>query len=253
MPTRIGLVPEHFSAPLVYGVENGLFGEDEIELVICKRKNPDLRLFGTYVDSPLPWAVSVAADAKYATVDDLAFGATFGISRPGSGSEVMARYAASAYEWTGKPEFAVLGDVHGLVKGIQEGAADAFLWERTTMQRHYDANEVRYLGTVRPPWPAFSFGATAKFIEDNGDRITGLLGSFGKAQRQFMEDGEVRAEFLKHKFGYGREEAERWAGYVRFNEQGSVDQDKIRKVIATLAKADAMQECSVDEVVLVPK
>ncbi|KAJ1933533.1 hypothetical protein EC988_009088, partial [Linderina pennispora] len=87
MATRIGLVPEHFSAPLVYGVENGLFGDNEIELVICKLgtgdmikklvageldiaicvteglvagigKNPDLRLFGTYVDSPLPWAVS---------------------------------------------------------------------------------------------------------------------------------------------------------------------------------------------------
>ncbi|KAI8318541.1 hypothetical protein GQ54DRAFT_266789, partial [Martensiomyces pterosporus] len=289
---QCAVVPEHFSAPLFHAVENGLFEENEIELVICKRKyirsppsveimvkklvageldiaicvteglvagignnrDANLRLFGTYVSSPLPWAASVANDARFATLDDLAFGATFGISRKGSGSEVMARYAASEYEWASQPTFEVLGDVHGLVAGVQQGKADVFLWERTTMQRHYANEEVRYLGTVRPPWPAFSFGATAEFIAGNGETITGLLRKIGEAESRFMAESnsEQRIEFVCQKFGYAKSDAEQWAAYVQFNETGSVDEKKIQAVVKTLSRAGVIDDCSVGDVVMLP-
>ncbi|KAJ1964607.1 hypothetical protein GGI12_001312 [Dipsacomyces acuminosporus] len=238
----------------------------ELDIAICVteglvagiRNNADsasLKLFGTYVNSPLPWAASVAVDSKFVTMDDLAFGATFGISRKGSGSEVMARYAASAYEWAGQPKFEVLGDVHGLVAGVQQGKVDAFLWERTTMQRHYASSEVRYLGTVRPPWPAFSFGATHEFIARNGDTIKALIDTIGRAQAQFMaaESAELRTGFVCDKFGYSKADAEQWADYVQFNESGSVDESKIRAVTNALKRAGVITgDCSVSDIVLLP-
>ncbi|KAJ2768532.1 hypothetical protein GGI18_005575, partial [Coemansia linderi] len=96
---------------------------------ISNTKEADIRLFGTYVDSPLPWAASVNTKSPFGSLDDLAFGATFGISREGSGSQVMAKFAASQYEWKEPPKFKILGDVNGLVAGVQSGEVDAFLWE----------------------------------------------------------------------------------------------------------------------------
>ncbi|KAJ2851963.1 hypothetical protein IWW36_000736 [Coemansia brasiliensis] len=84
MVLRVGCVPEHFSAPLMYAVENGMFLDEKIELVECKlgtgdmvkrvvageldvaicvteglvagignNQDAQLKLFGTYVESPL--------------------------------------------------------------------------------------------------------------------------------------------------------------------------------------------------------
>ncbi|KAI9502005.1 hypothetical protein GGI26_005596 [Coemansia sp. RSA 1358] len=285
MTIRIGCVPEHFSGPLLYAQEQGQLKTGGVELVICKlgtgdmirkliageleaaicvteglvagienNKEADLRLFGTFVDSPLPWAISVATDSRYCNVDDLAFGATFGISRKGSGSEVMAKYAASRYEWKEQPKFAVLGDVHGLVAGVSEGKADAFLWERTTMQRHYASNEVRYLGTVRPPWPAFSLGATAQFIRSNGAQIKELLVLMGQAERAFMEENWTaqRIEFICSRLGYAKEDAEQWASYVKYNEDGSVDEDKVQAVVDALMRAGVIGQCKPSDVIQLP-
>ncbi|KAJ1848437.1 hypothetical protein LPJ70_001027 [Coemansia sp. RSA 2708] len=285
MVLRVGCVPEHFSAPLMYATQNGQDPGEEIELVMCKLGTGDmvkrvvageldvaicvteglvagignnresgLKLFGTYVDSPLPWAVSVKADSELCTVDDLAFGATFGISRPGSGSEVMARYASSQYEWAGPPKFAVLGDVHGLIRGVQDGRADAFLWERTTMQRHYTQGAVRYLGTVRPPWPAFSYAALSPFIGAHGARLRRLQQWAGAAAARFMgEIGEQqRAAFVCQALGYAAEDVAAWAAYVQFSGDGAVDTARIGKAVAALERAGVVAGLGPADVVMTP-
>ncbi|KAJ2717052.1 hypothetical protein H4R19_000219 [Coemansia spiralis] len=265
MAIRLGCVPEHFSAPLLYAAAHG--GLDGVELVMCKLGTGDmvqrvlageldaaicvteglvagiakhadrgLRLCGTYVESPLPWAVSIRADSQLCTLDDLAFGAAFGISREGSGSEVMARYASSQYEWKA-PRFVVLGDVDGLVQGVQQGTVDAFLWERTTMQRHYNAGAVRYLGTVRPPWPAFSLAALAPFAAS--DRLPQLATMLGTATRSFMElPADRRIAFVCDALGYAPDDVQVWLDYVAFADPAApVDRASIDKVVAALRRA----------------
>ncbi|KAJ2785510.1 hypothetical protein H4R18_000455 [Coemansia javaensis] len=271
---RLGCVPEHFSAPLLYAAERGdlegveltLFGtgdmiqrvaSGELDAAICvteglvagigKQAADGLRLCGTYVESALPWAVSVSTEAKFCTLDDLAFGAKFGISREGSGSEVMARYAASEYEWKA-PQFAVLGNVDGLVAGVQSGAADAFLWERTTMQRHYALDKVRYLGTVRPPWPAFSFGALLPFARD---RMPQLADAVRRAVHAFMVElpEDRRLAYVCDRLGYAPADARLWMDSVAFADPASVDHARIAKVVAALSRAGAMPEMDTAEIV----
>ncbi|KAJ1947580.1 hypothetical protein GGF37_000345 [Kickxella alabastrina] len=233
----------------------------ELDVAICvteglvaginSNKDASLRLFGTYVDTPLPWAVSVATDARFCSLDDLGFGAKFGISRPGSGSEVMARYAASQYEWA-TPQFAVLGDINQLVAGTQEHKVDAFLWERTTMQRHYTAESVRYLGTVKPPWPAFSYGATEQFIRRNPGLLRDLIARIGQVAGRFMERREEGLRFVCDSLGYAAEDAVMWAGYVGFSPDGAVDEAKVRAVARALQRAAVIGDCALEDIVLRP-
>ncbi|KAJ2812643.1 hypothetical protein FBU31_007561 [Coemansia sp. 'formosensis'] len=234
----------------------------ELDVAICvteglvagigNTKEADIRLFGTYVDSPLP---SVNVKSPFSSLDDLAFGATFGISREGSGSQVMAKFAASQYEWKESPKFKILGDVNGLVAGVQNGEADAFLWERTTMNRHYAQDKVRYLGTVKAPWPAFSFGARKEYIENNGALIDQLLCTIGSNVQTFMdsENDRIREEYVCGVLGYSQEDYNQWMGYVAYNIGGQVDGRKIGAVVKTLVKAGAMATCDATDIILEPR
>ncbi|KAJ2503780.1 hypothetical protein GGF44_001357 [Coemansia sp. RSA 1694] len=165
----------------------------------------------------------------------------------------MAQYAAFQYEWKEPPKFKILGDVNGLVNGIQNGSADVFLWERTTMNRYYDLEKVRYLGTVRAPWPAFSFGARKAYIEQNRALVNRLMAAIGVSVRAFMDcDEGAREEFVCGRLGYSVEDYRQWLAYVRYSvDAGCVDRRKIEAVVKTLVKAGVMEEeCNVADVVI---
>ncbi|KAJ2745663.1 hypothetical protein GGI20_001988 [Coemansia sp. BCRC 34301] len=274
MTIRLGCVPEHFSAPLMYAMESDSLQGLKVDLMIKKlvsgdldvaicvteglvagignNKEASLGLFGTYVDSPLPWAASVKAGSRFSTLDDLGFGATFGISRLGSGSQVIAQYAASQYEWKEEPKFKIIGDVNGLVAGIENNEVDAFLWERTTMNKFYAQEKVMYLGTVRAPWPAFSFGARKEYVEQNREKIDQLLHAVGARVKGFMDcDEKVRQEFVCKGMGYAVDDYKAWLAYVVFNTDGGrVDRRNIANVVKALVRAGAMEECDVGEIIV---
>ena len=133
---RIGGVPEHFNYPLhmvkklgldtKFGV-NLIFAEQacgtgqmisnlkdkSVDLIVALTegitadiaKGSDVRILGTYVSSPLCWAISgagpVSASQHTATPRNVADmkGKTFGISRYGSGSQLMAYVLANERGW----------------------------------------------------------------------------------------------------------------------------------------------------------
>lgn len=124
---RIGYVPEHFSSPLLQlaKLDNTIelikcgsgtgqlltaIQNDEVDIVIALtealitgivKKTADYKIIGTYVTSPLNWAVAVGKDSKYEKLEDLR-GEKIGISRIGSGSQVMASCMALEQGWVDK-------------------------------------------------------------------------------------------------------------------------------------------------------
>lgn len=119
---RVAYVPEHFSTPLFFAINHGLFDGIKIELTpviegtgrliallnsdsvdiaiglteafvadIAKgRQEEKYKIVDTYVKSPLCWAISTGIDRKdIQSADDLK-GKKIGVSRIGSGSYVMS-------------------------------------------------------------------------------------------------------------------------------------------------------------------
>jgi ABC-type nitrate/sulfonate/bicarbonate transport system substrate-binding protein len=80
------------------------------------KKTADFKIVGTYVTSPLNWAVIVGKDSKYQKIEDLR-GEKIGISRIGSGSQVMASYMGLREKWV---------DSEGKVEPIQFESALPF-------------------------------------------------------------------------------------------------------------------------------
>lgn len=89
----------------------------------------DIRLLGTYVNSPLCWAISgagegSAAKGKVGTVEDLRDG-TWGVSRMGSGSHLMATVLATERGWdVDKLKFEIKGNFQQLRAGVNDGSTD---------------------------------------------------------------------------------------------------------------------------------
>lgn len=117
-------MPEHFSSPLLQlaaqdpsielvscpsgtGQLISAIKADEVDVVIALtealitgivKRTAEFKIVGTYVTSPLNWAVIVGKDTKYQTLADLR-GEKIGISRVGSGSQVMASYMGLREGW----------------------------------------------------------------------------------------------------------------------------------------------------------
>jgi len=133
-PLRIGFVPEHFSTPLEfakkhYGLDSQLLPfpsgtghmvtalqNNEIDVGVgltegwiaalgkaqAAKKDAGFRLVGTYVETPLCWAISSGTQRKDINgIGDLQ-GKKVGVSRIGSGSYVMSFVLADQQKWLQK-------------------------------------------------------------------------------------------------------------------------------------------------------
>ncbi|BGP18416.1 hypothetical protein JCM10213_001663 [Rhodosporidiobolus nylandii] len=274
---RIAYVPEHFASPLLQ-----LAAKDEtIELVPCPsgtgqimsaikagevdlaialtesliagiaKKTAEFKLVGTYVTSPLNWAVVVGKESKYQKLEDLR-GERIGISRIGSGSQVMASYMGLRENWVdkdGKVEeipFEVLDTFKNLRDGVNDGRAAAFMWEWFTTKPYL--NEVRFIGSVPTPWHSWVLVAPPRTTAPDSPLrpilqhfLTNLTSSIQAFDAKDAREGSSK-EFIKGHFGYPEEDVQAWLKQVSYPEGDvrEVDRGMVEKTLKTLEAAGVL-------------
>ena len=76
-------------------------------------------------------------------MDDLKRGC-FSVSRPNSGSHLMAYVLASQHGWDPQTlRFETKGSFQNLRDSVNDGSSDAFMWEIFTTKPFHDSGEVR--------------------------------------------------------------------------------------------------------------
>ncbi|PWN24844.1 hypothetical protein BDZ90DRAFT_234788 [Jaminaea rosea] len=249
---RIGYIPEHFASPLLL-LARSPWGQDHITLVPCpsgtgqiltsfrdgsidvaialtealvagiaKRaagEEVDLKLVGSYVRSSLVWAVITGKETKaYGSIEDLA-GTTLGISRAGSGSQIMGSVMALQRGWTagnGKaPSFSIQDSFQGLRDSVNAGSTSAFMWETFTTKPYFDSGEVRKIGEVPTPWPSWSIAATRRdaALDSFLEKLEGSIHDFTSASS--FAAGTPRS-FIVQELGYQPEDVDAWLDKVRW-------------------------------------
>ncbi|KAF8959505.1 hypothetical protein BDZ97DRAFT_1837445 [Flammula alnicola] len=165
MTLRIGYVREHFSSPLLQFAEAD--AGKTFTLVECPsvaltdplisgiaNGSKAYKLVGSFVATPLNWAVITGTKSKFNSISDLK-GTTLGISRNGSGSQTMAYVMALQQGWpTEDLKFQINNDIRGLINSVNDGTTSAFMWEWFTTKPFVDAGEARFIGSVPTPWPS---------------------------------------------------------------------------------------------------
>lgn len=212
------------------------------------KKTGNYKIIGTYVTSPLNWAVAVGKESKYHTLADLR-GEKIGISRIGSGSQVMASYMALQQGWVdtkGKVEpinFEVLDTFKNLRDGVNDGRAAAFMWEHFTTKPFL--NELRFIDHVLTPWSSWLLVATPTTLA-NPTILNGFLDNLTIAIQQF-DSPQARAgpsrDFVVNEFDYPRKDVESWLETVTYpkGDIRDVKEHMVRQTLATLVQAGVLE------------
>ena len=206
---RVGGVPEHFNLPWHQGIDGGDFEQngvkvswedcpkgtgqmrsklkdDELDVAVILTEGVtqaiakgeiDARIAQVYVQSPLYWGIHVAADnTNIQSLKDLE-GKKVGVSRIGSGSDLMA--SVCAFENESKlpetEEKIILGNLDGLTEGIQEGKADYFMWEHFTTRHRVDSGELRRVTDFPTPWAPFVIAVSEKALREKPEAVERML------------------------------------------------------------------------------
>ncbi|ODV88196.1 hypothetical protein CANARDRAFT_193622 [[Candida] arabinofermentans NRRL YB-2248] len=266
MSLKVGIIPEHFSTPLRFASEKGFFKNNglDVELIeypsgsghliqslqkneidiaiglteafvrgLCDGED-SYYISGTYVESPLCWAISTGSQRDDLNSKDQLQGMKIGVSRIGSGSYVMSFVLAlqenfkKSYDAGYFEKFPILNNFKNLrdsvnaVDGVE--ASDAFMWEHFTSKKYYDNLEIKKIGEIYTPWSSWVI-----VPHRNLDKST--ISKFSNAVQQgiqyYLENKQEAANYIANNLDYSLQDAKEWQNTVIFsNDVSKIDVEK---------------------------
>ena len=218
------------------------------------KQDAGFKIVGTYVETPLCWAISTGAKRdELKGVQDLK-GKKAGVSRIGSGSYVMSFVLADQQSWlntsSDSPPFPVeiLNTFKNLRDAVNSGAADFFMWEHFTSKRYYDNGEIKRIGEIYTPWSSWKIVAANHLLTSKSGskpslapELEDMLDKVNKGVKHFEENTEEAVKFIITKLDYSEEDAREWLKTVKFSQQvKGVDKAVVEKTVGILQKAGVL-------------
>ncbi|MFN4763981.1 substrate-binding domain-containing protein [Gillisia sp. Q332] len=264
---RIGGVPEHFNLPWHLCLEEGDFSyehldvtwkdfpsgtgamnaalrNNEIDIAIILTEgivkdihdgNPS-KIIQTYVESPLIWGIHVSEDSKYTSLEELEH-TKAAISRPGSGSQLMAYVNAKNQGWDlSKLEFEVVGTIEGAVNALKLDTAQYFLWEHFTTKPLVDRGVFRRVADCPTPWPCFMIAASDEVIRTKPLELRTMLDVINAKTTSFKEIPDI-VEILAKRYGQKLRDIKTWLDVTAWS-QYEFTKEELEKVQNSLLDLD---------------
>ncbi len=257
---NIGGVPEHFNLAWYLTLKNGEYKAEDINLrwhdyhggtgAMCKALrsgeidmaviltegiikdiidgNPS-KIVQTFVETPLIWGIHVAANSDFKTVEDIK-GTRAAISRYGSGSHLMAYINAKNNDWDIETDlnFEVIKNLDGAIKGLTDGDADYFMWEKFTTKPIVDDGVFRRIDNCRSPWPCFVIAVREDFIENNEDDLKTILNIINQATSEFKSIPSID-KTIANRYEQEIEDVQEWLSLTEWS-QDVIDKKTIKNV-----------------------
>lgn len=255
----VAYIPEHFSTPMFLADKHGFYAEKNLKIKFfpvvegsgrlinllnegtvdiavglteafvadIAKGNDSYSVVGTYVESPLCWAISSGADrSDINCADDLA-GKDIGVSRIGSGSYVMS-FVLGLQKSFPEPYFNDFKVLHNFAnlrdsvnkKYVDDGInldSDAFMWEHFTSKKYYDSGEIKRIGEIYTPWPSWVVSVNQKIVTHQKNQIQAFLSATRQGVQYFVQHPEESIEHIASNLPYTREDAREWLKTVKFN------------------------------------
>ena len=256
---RIAGVPEHFNLPWTLLLESGKLtkaginmkwtdvpegtgkmcgmlrnGETDVAVILTEgiirdiiEGNPS-KIVQIYVQSPLIWGIHVAAHSPFTSIDELRK-KRVAISRPGSGSQLMAYVNAREHGWPSQElEFVTVHTIDGAVEALTNGKADYFMWERFMTKPLVDNGTFRRVGDCPTPWPCFVIAVREEFLEKHPEIVEAMLREINQVTTNFKQIPNLEHR-LATDFNQKKEDILEWLSLTEWS-QKSVDEDLLNKV-----------------------
>ena len=279
MALRVGYVPEHFSTPIFFAQKH--FGLDitavpfpsgtghmtialragEIDVGIGltegwvaglgkeKAGEGGYKIVGTYVETPLCWAISTGRTRPEITGVDSLRGAKIGVSRIGSGSFVMGFVLADQQGWLSTEvetppykDTVVLNTFANLRSAVNDGTADFFMWEHFTSKKYYDNGAIRRVGEIYTPWSSWKIAASTAALARTA-ALDDLFAKLDQGIAYFNAHHDEAVAYISTALDYSEADARAWLATVRFPEHTrGVSAATIDTCIGILQKAGVLAD-----------
>ncbi|KAL0573223.1 hypothetical protein V5O48_008743 [Marasmius crinis-equi] len=219
--------PSALTDPLISGIANG---------------SKSYKLVGSYVTTPLNWAVITGKDTQYNSISDLK-DTTIGISRVGSGSQTMAYVMAFQQGWSSQGmKFRINNDIRGLIDSVNDGTTSAFMWEWFTTKPFRDAGEVKFIGSVPTPWPSWLIAAQPAASSEALKTFLATLTTYVRTFNSGESRANANVEFIKERFGYPEEDVVEWQKTVGYPDDClAIPREVIAETLRVLEKAGVVE------------
>lgn len=275
MKLVVGYVPEHFSTPLFLALKHGFYAKHNVDiefkpfpsgsghLIQClgdktinvsvglteafirgiAAGNESYKLVGVYVQSPLCWAVSTGSKRDIESVDSLE-GSIVGVSRMGSGSDVMAKVLQLQKGWTTPFKYEINNDFKNLRDGVNHtGTAhptDFFMWEHFTSKKYYDSGEIKRVGEIYTPWPSWVISAGP---EVDSTTLKGFVDAVNEGIAYFRSHPDEGISYITSNLDYSEEDARNWLKTVQFSDDaGAISDELVQNTLDVLKPAAGLPE-----------
>ena len=262
---RVGGVPEHFNLPWHLAIEAGVPRDLGIDLTW--RDYPDgsgamaaalrareldaallltegavagaagggLQIASLYTDSSLIWGIHVPAGSRFRSVADVR-GARYAISRPGSGSHLMAFVHARAQGWPVEGlELVTVRNLAGAIEAFAAGTADVFFWEKFMTKPLVDDGRFWRVGEFLAPWPAFVL-----CVADSVDLPRRV--ALGRLLQAVLDQAGVLAarpdapKLIGSRYSLQPPDVAEWLKTTRWSRRVGIGADDLRSVTRALAE-----------------
>ena len=270
--TKINIagVPEHFNLPWQLCIENREFeskgldvkwtdvpegtgklcqmlreGETDVAVILTEGIIKDIvagnpsKIVQVYVESPLIWGIHVAASSQFKNLSELD-GKKAAISRPGSGSQLMAYVNAANQQWQHQPKFEIVHTIDGAVEALTKGNADYFMWERFMTKPLVDSNIFRRLGDCPTPWPCFVIAVSDAFLQQNSGSISKMLEIINKKTAAFKKISNIDL-ILATRFNQKPEDIREWLSLTEWS-QKPMDETMLNKIQNQLVELSVLDK-----------
>ncbi len=245
---RIAGVPEHFNLPWHLAIDSGDFDAVNLNLTwtdvpegtgkMCQMLRDGTTDFAViltegilkdiaagnpctivqeYVSSPLLWGIHVAQSSPYKEVADLK-DKTAAISRPGSGSHLMALVHAKQQNWNAEIPLEIVNTIDGAVTALSEGTADYFMWERFMTQPLVDQGIFRRIGSCPTPWPSFVIVCRNEFLEQHRAVVEQTLEIINSTTQEFKQIPSIDRT-LASKFNQKTADIQQWLELTKWSQK----------------------------------
>lgn len=261
---RFGGVPEHFNLPWHLALERRRFEPLGLELawsdypggsgamakalrdgeleaatlltegaVAAIAAGAPVKVASRYTDSPLIWGIHVPAAARFRSVAELR-GARYAISRPGSGSHLMAYVHARSQGWpVAQLTFVTVGTLAGAVEAFAAGTADVFFWEKFMTKPLVDDGRFRRVGEFTAPWPAFVV-CVADTVQGERRAAVGRAIAAVLGEAQSLAPSPGAAALIAARYGLALPDVAEWLSVTRWSTRVGVAAEDLAAACAAL-------------------
>jgi len=246
---RIAGVPEHYNLPLYqlqeeqalkdhgltiewspYSTGTGAMLADlranELDMAILltegsmvdQLKDDHNQIVSRYVNSPLVWGVHTHTSHPFSLDSGINGYTRFGISRPLSGSHLMAYlYARQFGVQLTKDNFVVVGNMPGAEKAMANGEVDLFMWEKFTTKPLVDKGVFQRVDEFPTPWNSFVIVSRREFAESHPNAVMNLVRWLSHRTKQLRQNSADTIREISSRFELKETDVAEWFAHLEWD------------------------------------